>query len=54
MIGLAEWDWMFYRGFTRLSFIWISAQYKWCRNEFLQRLETTQVEVKFPRAPNLP
>jgi hypothetical protein len=57
MIGLEEWDWTFYEGFTLFTlftFLWISAQYKWRRHGFLPPPETSQVEVEFPRAPNPP
>jgi hypothetical protein len=54
MIGLEEWDWMFYGGLTLFTFLWISAQYKWCRHGFLPPPGTSQVEVEFPRAPNPP
>jgi len=54
MIGLEEWDWTFYGGFTLFTFLWISAQYKWRRHGFLPPPETSQVEVEFPRAPNPP
>jgi len=41
-------------GFIVLTFFWISAQYKWHRHGFLPILETSQVEVEFPHAPNQP
>jgi hypothetical protein len=34
--------------------LWISAQYKWRRHRFLPPPEISQVEVEFPRAPDLP
>ena len=54
MIGLEEWDWTFYGGFTLLNFLWISAQYKCYRRGFLQPPETSQLQVQFPDAPNSP
>jgi hypothetical protein len=52
MIGLEECDLKYYSGFTLLTFLWISAQYKWRRHRFLPPPETNQVEVEFPRASN--
>jgi hypothetical protein len=39
--------------FTSLL-LWISAQYKWRGHGFLPPPEISQVEVEFPRAPDLP
>jgi hypothetical protein len=36
------------------SLLWISAQYKWRLHGFLPPPEISQVEVEFPRAPDLP
>jgi len=40
--------------FFTLLLLWISAQYKWRRHGFLPTLETRQVEVDFPGAPDPP
>jgi hypothetical protein len=34
--------------------LWISAQYKWRRHEFLPPLEICQVKVEFPHTPDQP
>jgi len=39
--------------FTSLL-LWIIARYKWRRHMFLRPPEISQVEVEFPRAPDLP
>jgi len=44
-----------FRGvFTLLTFIWISAQYKWHQRRFLLPPETSRVEVEFRHPPNPP
>jgi len=40
--------------FFTLLLLWISAQYKWRRHGFLPHLDTSQVEVEFPRTPDPP
>jgi hypothetical protein len=52
MIGQEEWDLTFSEGLTLLTFFWISAQHKQSWHGFVPPLETSEVEVEFPRAPN--
>jgi hypothetical protein len=40
--------------FVTSLLLWISAHHKWRRHGFLPSMETSQVEVEFPRAPDPP
>ena len=50
---LSLWMFLFFSSLNSLI-LWISAQYKWRRLRFLPPPETSQVEVEFPRVPDLP